>query len=337
MLLRNLLTIVATIFFADTALAQDAANVKKPLEAVLQSTTWVDVLSKDHDLTATVHFGEEENARVSTSNEGICISRQLYDSQSGKFWIPYARGSFELKIAGQDVSPVDRRYLGILVGERDEAQETSFNGQATSSIRRPDAIKVANPIDLRFVATYPFGLGPTPTPESAKSFDALLAKLDALDSSRLRTTDEVVDKRSVCTYRIKGVPLPTSEAIPTFKIVVSKEGFDKGQVLQISRDFMKLDDEAAYEYDKQLIGDYKAKCNFHWREFELEGASKKKVKTLLPISISKTYSTPQRNQYMNVSFEWNSFDKPKAELLTIESGEKIAKEFDARVNQALNR
>ena len=78
-------------------------------------------------------------------------------------------------------------------------------------------------------------------------------------------------------------------------------------------------------------------CNFHWREFELEGASKKKVKTLFPISISKTYSTPQRNQYMNVSFEWNSFDKPKAELLTIESGEKIAKEFDARVNQALNR
>ena len=337
MLLRNLLTIVVTIFFADTALAQDAANVKKPLEAVLQSTTWIDVLSKDHDLTATVHFGEEENARVSMSNEGVCISRQIHDSQSGQFRIPYARGSFGLSFAGQDVTPVDLRYLGILIGERDEAQETSFNGQATRSIRRPDAIKVANPIDLRFVATYPFGFGPTPTPESAQLFDALLAKLDALDSARLRTTDEVFDKRSVCVYRIKSVPLPASKFISTFKIVVAKEGFDKGQVLQISRDFMKLGDESTYENDKQLIGDYKAKCHFHWREFEVEGGGKKKVKAILPISISKTYSTPQRKQYMNVSFEWNSFDKPKAELLTIESGEKIAKEFDARVNQALNR
>ena len=79
-LLRNLLTIVVTVFLADNALAQDAANVKKPLEAVLRSTTWIDVLSKDHDLTATVHFGEEENARVSMSNEGVCISRQIHDS-----------------------------------------------------------------------------------------------------------------------------------------------------------------------------------------------------------------------------------------------------------------
>ncbi len=41
--------------------AQDKDNLKKPLEAVIQSMGWSSVLTRDHDVTATVHFGSNDD------------------------------------------------------------------------------------------------------------------------------------------------------------------------------------------------------------------------------------------------------------------------------------
>lgn len=339
MLLRNLLIILLIGFHSGGLVAQEIEESRKPLEAVLLSMSWANVLSKDHDVTATVHFGEQEDARFSTSNEGVYKSRQIFDSQSGEFWIPYARGTFELTLdnSSKDVAPIDRRHLGIVVGQRDEAQETSFNRSPTRMIRKTNAITVANPIDLLFIATNPFAFSPQQMGESTKAFETVLARLESNEPGQLRCADEQVDRRKVKVYRVKGTALPTSEMIPTNKIVVSNEGFDQGRVLEISQDFMKLGDTAAYENDRQLVAPFRKKCRIHWKQFEVEDQEKKKVTMILPVSLTKNHSDQNFKAFSNVSFEWNSFDKPKNDLRTIESGEKIAKEFDQQINKVLNR
>ncbi len=339
MFLRRFIYIWLISSFPCGVTAQESEESRKPLEAVLQSMSWANVLSRDHDVTATVHFGEQEDARLSISNEGVYKSRQIFDSQSCEFWIPYARGTFELTLdnSSKDVVPIDRRHLGIVVGQRDEAQETSFNRSPTRMIRKANAITVANPIDLLFIATNPFAFSPQQMGESTKAFETVLARLESIEPSQLRCADEQVDRRKVKVYRVKGTALPTSQMIPTNKIVVSNEGFDQGRVLEISQDFMKLGDTAAYESDSQLVAPFRKKCRIHWKQFEVEGQDKKKVIIILPVSLTKSQSDQSFKAFSNVSFEWNSFDKPKNDLRTMESGEKIAKEFDQQINKVLNR
>jgi hypothetical protein len=277
--------------------AQGKHEIKKPLEAVLQSLAWSSILSRDHDLTVTVHFGSKDDNDgspvPSSSFEGICKSRQIFESTSGDFWIPYAKGSFDVRFDSKNIEPRDQRYVGVFSGDKGGGKEISFNGRPTKTIRgAADPLRASNPIDILFVTNNPYARSPVSTKLQVSDFDIVLARLDSLESSQLRVAEERLEKRKVVVYRVKAIPTPKSKSIATNKIVVSAEGIDNGLILQYSRDSMRLDDKRPYEDDKQLLGDYTKTQRVFWKEFRIENSNQEKETLVLPVSVSRKDKTP---------------------------------------------
>lgn len=332
------------LFFSliTTASAQDKEELRKPLETVLKSMAWSSVLSRNHDVTATVHFGSNDDNEggpvPSSSVEGICKSRQIYDSKTGDYWIPYARGAFALRFDSKQVEPLDMRYVGVFSGDNDNGKEISLNGRPTKTIRgAKDPLRASNPIDILFVTTNPYAQSHFVSKQQITDYDIALARLDSLDLNQLRVTEEMLDKRKVVVFRVKAIPIPKSKSIAVNKIVVSAEGVDKGLVIQFSRDSMKLDDKSPYENDQQLLGDHSKSQRIHWKEFRVDSANQTKETLVLPVSISTKNKTPHGGGYMNATLEWNSFATPTKDIRSIEACKKIAHEFDEQINKALNR
>jgi hypothetical protein len=120
-------------------------------------------------------------------------------------------------------------------------------------------------------------------------------------------------------------------------MIVSDEGYDKGLVLEFHSGGLELTDAEKYNKESKLGKRSNRKTTFQWKQFEVPIGGKEKQKVVLPVSISmKEYSSPYTS-YRNVSFDWKSFDTPKAEQMNLQFCEKLCDEYDAAINKMLNR
>lgn len=313
-------------------------QVNEPLEAVLKSLRWLEVLDSSHDVEITAHRGSKAMVKGASDRdqfgEGIIKIRQIYDDESGDFFIAYAMGT--ISIHGIE-DPKEYSDVRVRYGGKDWVKESKkgnipmqFGACPKDDLSCRDMV---SPVNFTAFAAC---CGTIDWQSRKNDVKEIVERFSSLKDDSVSVSEQLSNRRKQDVYRITATAATGGLGIPVNKLVVSNEGFDKGLIVEYRGGGIEFG-ETKYTDDTQLMKIFDCSNTIVWKEFEVRDKKIGTKKVVLPVSLSRKIQSSPYQQYLNVTFDWKSLQSPKPEVMNLQYCEKLCEEFEAKVNQTLRR
>lgn len=326
-------TLVALILFSLCKLANADDDA---LAVLIGAGRFNDVRAKDFDVEVSFVRGDSGDGLTRSdqhSEEYRLICRQVYESRSTKYICPFASGGLSFRLDASNNAVTDSKEAGIFYG--DESSATLERVIGSDIVPQfgcsGNCLDVGCPVDFVQLVGNPFCMSLKP---SARSTDAKQREhlIEYLSEANVKSDKETRNKRKVVVHslvRLAKAPQAKHEFETITTLVVSGEGPDEGLLLEFDLTVNYVDKEK-----KQKRAERTQNHKIEWKQF---GEGEQKVVLPVVVSKKKMYAFGKANSYVNATLNWRNFDDESRKLLDAEQSKKLAKEYDSKIDKALNR